>query len=188
MTDRRDLDLDGFRQRSTGVPPPPPPTIEEQPAPPAAKPTGPPPTPRTVAATVPARRPRDARAPAGGGGARMVLNVPWTTSMWAKAVAKGLDLSLADLLSEILTAHSATVAAELAVNPPVGKRAGSGPYDHFSFRANPVLRARIDETADQLGFASRSELVSRLLESARRIDGEAYGRRLDERTQHLLRN
>ena len=187
MTDRRDLDLDGFRQRSTGVPPPPPPTIEEQPVPAAAKPNAPPPPPPTVAASVPARRARGPR-PAGGGGARMVLNVPWTTSMWAKAVAKGLDLSLADLLSEILTAHTATVAADLAVNPPVGKRAGSGPYDHFSFRADPVLRARIDETADQLGFASRSELVSRLLESARRIDAEAYGRRLDERTQHLLRN
>ena len=188
MTDRRELDLDGFRQRSTGVPPPPPPTNDQTPAAPAAKPSAPSPPPPTVAATVPARRLRDARAAGGGGGARMVLNVPWTTSMWAKAVAKGLDLSLADLLSEILTAHTETVAADLPINPPVGKRAGSGPYDHFSLRADPVLRARIDETADQLGFASRSELVSRLLETARRIDGEAYGRRLDERTQHLLRN
>lgn len=118
----------------------------------------------------------------------MVLNVPWTISMWAKAVAKGLDLSLADLLDEILTAHVVNVAADLAASPPVGKRTGSGPYDHFTFRADPVLRARIDQTADQLGFASRSELVSRLLESARRIDGDAYGRRLDERNQHLLQN
>ena len=184
MTDRRELDLDGFRQRSTGVPPPPPPKIEEAQALPAPKATAPPATPRPVAA--PAQRPQARRAPTGGGGARMVLNVPWTTSTWAKAVAKALDLSLADLLDEILTSQTEHVAADLASHPPVGKRAGSGPYDHFSFRAGPILRARIDETAEQLGFASRSELVSRLLESARRIDGRAYGRRLDERTQRLL--
>lgn len=116
----------------------------------------------------------------------MVLNVPWATSIWAKAVAKGLDLSLADLLSEILDAHAETVAADLTDHPPVGKRAGSGPYDSFTIRADPILRARLDESADQLGFASRSEFVSRLLEAARRIDGQAYGRRLGERTQHLL--
>jgi len=116
----------------------------------------------------------------------MVVNVPWATSVWAKAVAKGLDLNLADLLSEILTAHADTVAADLADHPPVGKRAGSGPYDSFTIRADPALRARIDHTAEQLGFASRSEFISRLLEKARRIDAQAYGRRLDDRTQHLL--
>jgi len=118
--------------------------------------------------------------------ARAIFNVPWATSVWAKAVAKGLNLSLADLLSEILTAHADSVAADLAHQPPVGKRTGSGPYDTYPIRADTALRARIDQTAEQLGFASRSEFVSRLLENARRIDGQAYGRRLDERTQQLL--
>jgi hypothetical protein len=184
VTDRRDLDLGGFRQRATGVPPPP-----KTHEPPAVKPAGPdpaaPPVPRMNAAPVP-RRAQDQSAPGGGGAARVVFNVPWATSVWAKAVAKGLNLSLADLLSEVLTAHADTVAADLDDTPPVGKRAGSGPYDIFTIRARPTLRARIDETADQLGFASRSEFVSRLLENARRIDGQAYGRRLDERTQQLL--
>ena len=186
MTDRRDLDLGGFRQRATGVAPPPPPKTHE---PPAVKP-GPepaaPPVPRMNAAPLPPRRPKDRSEPGGGGVVRVVFNVPWATSVWAKAVAKGLNLSLADLLSEVLTAHADSVAADLDDTPPVGKRAGSGPYDIFTIRARPALRARIDETADQLGFASRSEFVSRLLENARRIDGQAYGRRLDERTQQLL--
>ncbi len=189
MTNSRELDLDGFRGRATGVPPPPPLQPKESSARPSSErehsaPAAPHSTPRTNAS--PAHRPPGREGPTGHGVSRMVLNVPWTTSVWAKAVAKGLDLSLADLLSEILEAHAETVAADLADHPPVGKRAGSGPYDSFTIRADPLLRARIDEHAEQLGFVSRSEFVSRLLENARRIDGQAYGRRLDERTQHLL--
>lgn len=189
MTDRRELDLDGFRQRATGVPPPPPPKPPETPTPPAARldpPVTPAPAPRASAPPVPARPPKSRQAPAGGGVARMVLNVPWSTSIWAKAVAKGLDLSLADLLSETLTAHTDTVAADLLHHPPVGKRTGSGPYDNFTISADPVLRARLIQAAEELGFVSRSEFVSRLLDHARRIDGQGYRRRLDERTQHLL--
>jgi len=118
--------------------------------------------------------------------ARLTLNVPWSTGSWAKGVAKGLDISLADFLSDILTRHTDTIEADLALHPPVGRRSGEGPYDPFDIRADSALRGRIAETATRLGFTSRSEFVSRLLDAARRSDSDAYSRQLVERAQALL--
>jgi len=118
--------------------------------------------------------------------ARLTLNVPWATSSWAKGVAKGLDISLADFLSDVLTRHTDTIEADLALHPPVGRRSGEGPYDPFDIRADSALRARITETAARLGFTSRSEFVSRLLGAARHTDSDAYSRQLVERAQALL--
>lgn len=190
MTDRPSLDLTGFSDRATGVAPPPPPRTEaiRQPEPatdPAPSPPGPAdgqdqPTPNLP------RPPEPRRVPPSGGVARLTLNVPWSTSTWAKGVAKGLDLSLADFLRDILTRHTDTVEADLALHPPVGRRSGEGPYDPFDIRADSALRARITETATRLGFTSRSEFVSRLLDAARHADSDAYSRQLVERAQALL--
>lgn len=188
MTDRPPLDLTGFSQRATGVAPPPPPRTQAIREPePATDPTPSPAPPvghNRPTPTLP-RQPEPRRTPRGGV-ARLTLNVPWSTSTWAKGVAKGLDISLADFLSDILTRHTDTIEADLALHPPVGRRSGEGPYDPFDIRADSALRARITETATRLGFTSRSEFVSRLLDAARHTDSDAYSRQLVERAQALL--